>query len=67
LVVNLSASVKRMPRRRSFAPPRPLKLSRQAHPMRISLWAFEASAPDKVLAAVAALHNDAFRESVKRN
>jgi serine kinase of HPr protein (carbohydrate metabolism regulator) len=67
LVVNLSASVKRMPRHRSFVPPKPLMLPRQARPMSISVCAFEASAPDKVLAAVAALHNDAFRDSVKRN
>jgi len=67
LVVNLSASVNRMPRHRSFVPPKPLMLPQQARPISISLCAFEASAPDKVLAAVAALHNDAFRESVKRN
>jgi hypothetical protein len=56
-----------MPRHRSFVPPKPLMLPRQARPMSISVCAFEASAPDKVLAAVAALHNDAFRDSVKRN
>ena len=67
LVVNLSASVQRMPRRRSFTPPKLLKLPQRDRPIRISLCAFEVSAPDKVLAAVAALHNDAFRESVKRN
>jgi serine kinase of HPr protein (carbohydrate metabolism regulator) len=67
LVVDLSVSVKRMPVYRSFAPPKPLTLPQQARPKRIILCAFEASAPDKVLAAVAALHNDAFRESVKRN
>jgi len=31
------------------------------------LSALEDSAPDKVLAAVAALHNRTFRETVKRN
>jgi hypothetical protein len=67
LVVNLSATAKRMPRHRSFVPPKPLMLPRQARPMSISVCAFEASAPDKVLAAVAAVHNDAFRDSVKRN
>ena len=67
LVVELSATVKRMPGRSHFVPPKPLILSRQKRPARIALSAFEASAPDKVLSAVAALHNDAFRETVKRN
>jgi hypothetical protein len=67
LVVELSATVTRMPARGSFAPPKPLILPARARPRRIVLCAFEASAPDKVLAAVAALHNDTFRETVKRN
>ncbi len=67
LVVELSGSVQRMPQCRAFAPPKPLTLPLRARPVRIVLCAFEASAPDKVLAAVAALHNDAFRETVKRN
>ena len=67
LVVDLSATVTRMPGYVLFQPPRPLILPPRARPRRIGLCAFEASAPDKVLAAVAALHNDAFRETVKRN
>jgi hypothetical protein len=67
LVVELSATVKRMPGGSHFVPPKPLVLPRLARPARMALSAFEASAPDKVLAAVAALHNDAFRETVKRN
>jgi HPr kinase/phosphorylase len=67
LVVELSATVKRMPGHGHFVPPKPLILPPQARPARIVLSGFEASAPDKVLAAVAALHNDAFRETVKRN
>jgi HPr kinase/phosphorylase len=67
LVVELSATVKRMPQHSHFVPPKPLILPPQARPVRIVLSGFEASAPEKVLAAVAALHNDAFRETVKRN
>jgi len=61
LVVDLAAKVKRMPERRTFAPPKPLHLEQKARPFLIALPAFEESAPDKILAAVAALHNDALR------
>ncbi|MGZ5938137.1 MAG: HPr kinase/phosphorylase [Rhizomicrobium sp.] len=67
LVVNLSGKVKRMPERNFFTPPKPLVLAQNARPFLISLPALEESAPDKILAAVAALHHGAFRESVKRN
>ena len=50
-----------MPERRTFAPPKPLHLAQKARPFLIALPAFEESAPDKILAAVAALHNDALR------
>ena len=67
LVVELCATVKRMPERRTFVPPKPLILSPRSRPRRIALLAFESSAPEKILLAVAALHNDAFRETVKHN
>ena len=67
LVVNLASTVKRLPTLQFFAPPYPLRLPPKARPFRIALSAFEESAPDKILAAVAALHTDTLRGSVKRN
>jgi serine kinase of HPr protein (carbohydrate metabolism regulator) len=66
LVVDLAGKVKRLPERQRFAPPKGLQLAQKARPFLIALRAFEESAPDKILAAVAALHNDALRCSVKR-
>jgi hypothetical protein len=67
LVVDLSAQGERLPKRRFFAPPKALAMPKKNRPPLIFLSAFEDSAPDKVLAAVAALHNRSFRETVKRN
>lgn len=66
LVVDLAGRVDRLPERQRFAPPKSLRLPAKARPALIALSAFEDSAPDKILAAVAALHQGAFRESVKR-
>ena len=66
LVVDLAGRVDRLPERQRFAPPKSLRLPANARPALIALSAFEDSAPDKILAAVAALHQGAFRESVKR-
>ncbi len=62
LAVDLSASVERLPQRRTYEPPKALGLPRAAWPRLLALNAFEASAPDKVLLAVGAL-----RGAVKRN
>jgi len=67
LVVDLSGKVTRLPKRRFFAPPEALAMPQKNRPPLLFLSAFEDSAPDKVLAAVAALHNRTFRETVKRN
>jgi HPr kinase/phosphorylase len=67
LVVELSQSVRRLPQRRVFVPPKSLALPANARPPLIVLSANEDSAPDKVIAAVSALHNRTFRETVKRN
>lgn len=67
LVVNLSDKVRRMPEHRVYTPPGTIGLAAKARPPEITLSAFEDSAPDKVLAAVSALHHDNFRETVKRN
>jgi serine kinase of HPr protein (carbohydrate metabolism regulator) len=67
LVVDLSGKVTRLPKRHLFAPPKALAMSQKNRPRLFFLSAFEDSAPDKVLAAVAALHNRSFRETVKRN
>jgi HPr kinase/phosphorylase len=67
LVVELSGKVTRLPSRRFFAPAKALAMPPKNRPPLLFLSAFEDSAPDKVLAAVAALHNRTFRETVKRN
>jgi len=67
LVVELSAQVKRLPERRVFGPPETLAIAPKDRPPLLFLSAFEDSAPDKVLAAVAALRTRSFRETVKRN
>jgi serine kinase of HPr protein (carbohydrate metabolism regulator) len=67
LVVELSTTVGRWPKRRFFAPPRALAMPTKDRPRLVFLSAFEASAPVKVIAAVAALHNRTFRETVKCN
>ena len=67
LVVDLSGKVTRLPKRHFFAPPKALAMPQKNRPPLLFLSAFEDSAPDKVLAAVAALHNRTFRETVKRN
>ncbi|HEY2886284.1 MAG TPA: hypothetical protein VGJ08_13820 [Rhizomicrobium sp.] len=67
LVVDLSGKVTRLPKRRFFAPPKALAMPQKNCPLLLFLSAFEDSASDKVLAAVAALHTRTFRETVKRN
>ena len=67
LVVNLSDRVRRMPDRRIYSMPKALDLPAKSRPPEMVLSAFEDSAPDKILAAVAALHHGTFRETVKRN
>jgi serine kinase of HPr protein (carbohydrate metabolism regulator) len=67
LAVELSTTVGRWPERRFFVPPRALAIPTKDRPPLVFLSAFEASAPIKVIAAVAALHNRTFRETVKRN
>jgi len=67
LVLDLSGTVARLPSRRSFSPPKALAMPQKNRPPLLLLSALEDSAPDKVLAAVAALHNRTFRETVKRN
>jgi HPr kinase/phosphorylase len=67
LVVDLSGKVTRLPKRRFFWPPKALAMPQKNRPPLLFLSAFEDSAPDKVLAAVAALHNRTFRQTVKRN
>lgn len=67
LAVDLSQRVSRMPERIVYVPPKRLDLPTKARPPLISLSAFEDSAADKVIAAVAALHKGTFRETVKRN
>ncbi len=49
LVVELSASVPRMPERRFYHPPKSLALPRGARPPLVVLDAYEASAAEKVL------------------
>ena len=67
LAVDLSGKVKRLPDRRYYAPPKPLILARKAWPARMTLSAFDVSAPEKILAAVAALHTRSLRDTVKGN
>jgi serine kinase of HPr protein (carbohydrate metabolism regulator) len=67
LVVDLSGKVTRLPKPQLFAPPKALAMPQKNRPPLLFLPALEDSAPDKVLAAVAALHNRTFRETVKRN
>lgn len=65
LVVDLSAPVARLPEPSRYTPPKPLALSQAAHPPLIALYAFEASAPDKILLALP--RNKAHFAAVKRN
>lgn len=67
LVVKLSDKIRRIPEHRVFTPPKKLGFPTQARPPLILLSAFEDSAPDKVFAAVSALHHGSFRDYVKRN
>lgn len=67
LVVELSDKVRRIPENRIFTPPKKLNCPTNARPPLFVLSAFEDSAPDKVLAAVSALHHGTFRDYVKRN
>lgn len=57
LVVDLSGTVERLPEPRFYNPPAPLKLTSAARPRLLALNAFEASAPDKIAAALKTLRN----------
>ncbi len=63
LVVDLSGRVERLPERRHYAPPLPLRQS--AQPPLIALNPFEASTPEKIIAALGLLRRA--RAAVKRN
>ncbi len=52
LAVDLSGPVRRLPEPCDFVPPAALKLRQSARPKLIALNAFEASAPDKIAAAL---------------
>jgi hypothetical protein len=67
LVVDLSAKVVRLPGRQFYTPPKALNLAARARPALIALHAFEASAPDKIIAAASALRHDALGATVKSN
>jgi hypothetical protein len=67
LVVDLSGMVNRLPARQHYSPPKPLRLSPKERPALIALCAFDASAPEKIIATVSALHNNALRNAVKSN
>jgi len=67
LVVDLAGKVKRLPARRFYTPPRALALPGSARPVMFALSAFDGSAPDKIIAAVAALRHKAWRDAVKSN
>jgi len=65
LVVDLSGMVKRLPARRTYSLPKPLVLPMKLRPALITLSAFDSSTPDKISAAVAALHHRSLRDTVK--
>lgn len=64
LVVRLGQRPKRLPEAEFWRPPAALALKPRAFPPVISLSAFEASAPEKLLAAAAAFAQDLHREEV---
>jgi len=66
LVADLSGRVERLPELPRFAPPKPLALRQSAQPRLIALNAFEASAVDKIEAALGILGRGA-PAPVKRN
>jgi energy-coupling factor transporter ATP-binding protein EcfA2 len=62
LVVQLGKSPKRLPERDFWHPPAALALKPKGFPPAINLHAFEASAPEKLLVAAAAITRDLYRE-----
>ena len=66
LVLDLSGRAERMPELPRYAPPKPIALRQSAQPRLIALNAFEASAVDKVFAALHLLRRPAEPAAVKR-
>ncbi|MBV9044777.1 MAG: HPr kinase/phosphatase C-terminal domain-containing protein [Alphaproteobacteria bacterium] len=64
LVIDLSGKPERLPEPRSYVPPTPLTLKHRPPPY--ALHAFEASAPDKVVAALSLRRRGTKRSQVKR-
>lgn len=64
LVVRLGGRVKRLPDPELWRPPAALALKPKSLPPVINLHAFEASAPEKLLAAAAAIAKGLYREDV---
>jgi hypothetical protein len=67
LVADLSGTVVRLPSTPRYAPPAPLALRQSAQPSLICLNAFEASAPDKIVAALGLIGQRRSGAAVKRN
>ncbi len=65
LAVDLSAAIERLPGPRDFVPPAALKLRQSARPPLIALNAFEASAADKIVAALRHVARRRRRAAVK--
>jgi serine kinase of HPr protein (carbohydrate metabolism regulator) len=65
LVVDLGATVARLPEPDVYEPP--LSLRPAAKPPRLALNAFEASSPDKIVAALGLLAHGKKPQGVKRN
>ncbi|GAA0539976.1 hypothetical protein FHS83_003781 [Rhizomicrobium palustre] len=67
LVIRLGARPPRLPEPEFWRPPAALALKPKSFPPVISLAAFEASAPEKVLVAAAALAKGLYREEINPN
>jgi hypothetical protein len=65
LAVTLVSKVARLPAHGNYAPPKALALPASARPPLVKIAAFEASAPEKIVAAAAAFARSLFRETVK--
>lgn len=66
LAAKLEASVPRLPRLGTYAPPAQLRLPQAARPPLLAFVAHEPSAPAKIAATAAALARGGFHENVKR-
>ena len=65
LVVDLDGKPERLPVHKRFTPPKALGLPGIEAPLAININAFEASAPAKIAAAMAAFSQGLFRDQVK--